>query len=282
MYLILGELPPALAESVRSGFDVMGVENLSILDLFSQLEIVWRLDSASAKFELHLEKGRTLGEDQLLGVIALEPSIEDNTEIKEKEYFRAEKRAALLAWLSGLKCPVVNRISPMFAISSHIPLALWRPALTRCGLSAIDAISSNLQSELKRFVSELSDECDYVPLSADLCYRVATADDLEGLARLTQFCPIHLTQRGLLTYAACVIDRNVFWNQPAPATLIQMQDRLIQLAAVAKLSMLEIGVLIVGETPRVCSIDPFPKLDRFRPETCDAIAKALLSALRSD
>jgi hypothetical protein len=282
MYLILGEPPPSLARSLLAEFHARGAEILSIMDLISEVELVWRLDTAFSKFELHLENGRTLGDEQLLGVIALEPSIGNNSEIKEKEYLRAEKRAALLAWLWSLKCPVVNRIPPILCISPHVPLPLWRPALRRCGLAAVDAILSNLPSELEKFVSELSDECNYVPLSIDQFYRVATSKDFEGLTKLTQFCPIDLRQYSPLTYTACVVDRSIFWNQSVPTVLTDMQDRLIQLAAVTGLSLLEIDVLIAGDTPKVCAINPFPKLDLFRPESCDAIAKALLGMLRLD
>jgi hypothetical protein len=282
MYLFLGKPPSPLERPLFDEFHAIGAEILSVLDLTSEVELVWRLDTASSTFELHLENGRTLGEEELLGVVALEPPIGDNKQIKEKEYFRAEKRAAWLAWIWSLKCPVVNRIPPTLWIPPHVPLPLWRPALRRCGLPAIDAMLSNLPLELDKFVSQPSDECNYVPLSIGQFYRVASSDDFEGLTKLAQFCPINLTQYSPLAYAACVVDRKVFWNQSMPTVLTKMQDPLIQLAAVTGLSFLEVGVLIVGDAPRVCSVNPFPKLDLFRPDTCDAIAKALLGVLRSD
>lgn len=282
MYLILGKPPSPLERPLFDGFRAIGAEILSVLDLNSEIELVWRLDAASSTFELHLADGRTLGEEELLGVVALESSIRDNNQIKEKEYFRAEKRAAWLAWIWSLKCPVFNRIPPALWITPHFPLPLWRPALRRCGLPAIDAILSNLPLELEKFVSPPSDECSYVPLSIDQCYRVASPDDFKGLTRLAQFCPINLTQYSPLAYTACVVDRKVFWNQSTPTVPTEMQDRLIQLAVVTGLLFLEINVLIVGDSPGVCSVTPFPKLDLFQPDTCDAIAKALLGRLWSD
>jgi hypothetical protein len=282
MFLILDELPPPLARSLQTGFDAMGAEIVWISDFASQVELIWRLDTASSAFELHLENGRTLSTEQLFGVVTLAPSIGDNSEIKEKEHFRAEKRAALLAWLWSLQCPVINRIPPMLWISPHIPLALWRPALRKCGLPAVDSILSNLPSELEKFVSELSGECDYVPLSIKELYRVATPADFEGLTKLAPFCSINLAQSSPFTYTACVVERNVFWNQSVSPVLTSLQDRLIQLGVVTGLSFLEIGALIVDGAPRICSISPFPKLDRFRANTCDAIATALLGLLGSD
>jgi hypothetical protein len=282
MYLILGEPPPSLAGSLRTGFDAMDAEILWVTDLISQVELVWRLDTSCSTFELHLENGRTLDEEQLLGVVTLAPSNGDNSEIKEKEYFRAEKRATLLAWLWSLQCPVINRIPPMLCISTHVPLALWRPALGRCGLPAVDSILSNLPSELEKFVSELSGECDYVPLSIKEVYRVATPADFDGLMKLTQFCPVSLTQYGPLTYMACIVKRNVFWNQSGPPVLTTLQDRLMQLTVITGLSFLEVGVVVAGGTPSVFSINPFPELDQFEPETCHGIAEALLDILRSD
>jgi hypothetical protein len=282
MYLILGDLPPPLVGPIRAGFDAVGAEVLWITDLTSQAELAWRLDTSSSTFELHLENGRMVDEEQLLGVVALASSIGDNSGIKEKRYFRAEKRAALLAWLWSLQCPVINRAPPMFWISPHVPLALWRPALSRCGLPVVDSILSNLPSELEKFVSELSRECAYVPLSIKEFYRVTIPADLEGLTKLTQFCPVSLTQYSPLAYTACVVERNVFWNQSVSPVLTNLQDRLIQLGVITGLSFLEIGMLVTGGTPRVRSISPFPKIERFQPETCVAITNALLGLLRSD
>jgi hypothetical protein len=41
----------------------MDAEVVWIADLASQVELVWRLDTASSTFELHLENGRTLDEE---------------------------------------------------------------------------------------------------------------------------------------------------------------------------------------------------------------------------
>jgi hypothetical protein len=282
MYLILGEPPPSLAGLLRTGFDAMGAEIVWISDFASEVDLVWWLGTSSSTFELQLKNGRKLDEEQVLGILAVAPYNGDNSEVKEKEYFRAEKRAALLGWLWSLRCPVVNRIPPMFWISPHVPLALWRPALRRCGLPVVDSILSNLPSELEKFGSEFSGGCDYVPLSIKEFYRAATLADFEGLTKLAQFCLIHLAQYRPRIYSACVVNRKVFWNQSVSPTLTSLQDRLIQLGVVTGLPFLEIGVLVIDGTPWVRSISPFPKLDLFRPDTCVVITKALLGLLRSD
>jgi hypothetical protein len=271
-----------LAGSIQDGFNATGAETLWISDFGSEIDLVWSLDTSYSTFELQLENGRKLNAEQILGVLAISPYGGDNSEVKEKEYFRAEKRAALLAWLWSLQCPVINRIPPILWISPHLPLAFWRPALRRCGLPVVDSILSNVPSELERFVSEFSGECDYVPLSFEEFYRVATPTDFEGLTKLSQFCSINLTQYSPVRYVACVVDRKIFWNQSVSPILTSWQDRLIQLGVVTGLSFLEIGVLVIGGTPRVRSVSPFPKLDLFRPDACDAIAKALFCVLRSD
>jgi hypothetical protein len=282
VYLILGQPPLSLAESIQTGFNAMGAEIVWISDFASEVELVWWLGTSSSTFELQLKNGRKLDEEQVLGVLAVAPYKGDISEIKEKEYFRAEKRAALLAWLWSLRCPVVNRIPPMFWISPHVPLTFWHPALRRCGLPVVDSILSNLPSELEKFVSESSGECDYVPLSIKELYRVATPADFEGLTKLAKFCPINLTQYSPHIYSACVVNRKVFWNQSVSPILTSLQDRLTQLGVVTGLPFLEIGVLVIDGAPRIRSISPFPKLDLFRPDTCGVITKALLSLLRSD
>jgi hypothetical protein len=282
VYLILGEPTKSLAKPLLARLHAIGAEILSITDLTSEIEMMWRLDAALSSFELHLPDGRTILQEQLLGVIALAPSVGDIKSIKEKEYLRAEKRAALLAWIFGLKCPVVNRFRPMFWISPRIPLPLWHRSLTKCGLPVIDEVLSNVPAELKAFAGKFRGDLNYSPLSSEQCYRVATADDFEGLSKLTQFCLINLRHHSPLVYAACIVDRNVFWNQSVPAVLINLQDRLVQFAVTAGLAILEVALLLIGDTPKVCSIEPFPKLERFGPDSCDAIANALLSVLRSD
>jgi hypothetical protein len=282
VYLILGEPTTLLARPLLARFYAIGAEVLSITDLTSEVEIVWRLDTALCWFELHLRDGRTILQEQLQGVIALASANGDIKSIKEKEYSRAEKRAALFAWISSLKCPVVNRFPPMFWILPRIPLPLWRRSLTKCGLPVVDAVLSNVSTELKAFAGQFRGELNYSPLSSQQSYRVATADDFNGLSELTQFCPVNLRHHVPLVYAACILDRNVFWNQSVPTVLINVQDRLVQLAATAGLALLEVTLLLIGDTPKVCSIEPFPKLDRFGPDTCEAIAGALVSVLRSD
>jgi hypothetical protein len=282
VYLILGEPTTLLARPLLARLYAIGAEVLSITDLTSEVEIVWRLDTALCSFELHLPDGRTILQEQLQGVIALAPANRDIKSIEEKEYLRAEKRAALFAWICSLKCPVVNRFPPMFWISPRIPLPLWRRSLTKSGLPVVDAVLSNVPTELRAFAGEFRGELSYSPLSSEECYRVTTADDFEGLSRLTQFCPINLRHHVPVVYAACIVDRNVFWNQSVPTVLINVQDRLVQFAATAGLALLEVALLLIGGTPKVCLIEPFPKLDRFGPDTCEAIANALLSILRSD
>lgn len=282
VYLILGEPTTLLARPLLARFYAIGAEVLSITDLTPEVEIVWRLDAALCSFELHLQNGRTILQEQLQGVIALAPANGDIKSIPEKEYLRAEKRAALCAWIFSLKCPVVNRFPPMFWISPRIPLPLWRRSLTKCGLPVVDTVLSNVPTELKAFAGEFRGELNYSPLSSQQCYRVTTADDFDGLSRLTRFCPINLRHHIPPVYAACIVDRKIFWNQSVPTALINVQDRLVQFAATAGLAVLEVALSLIGDTPQVCSIEPFPKLDRFGPDTCDAIANALLSLLRSN
>ena len=55
-------------------------------------------------------------------------------------YMQSETQAALLACLTGLSCPVINRASASLWYRPRNPLLGWLPLLRRCGLPAPETI----------------------------------------------------------------------------------------------------------------------------------------------
>jgi hypothetical protein len=281
VFLVLGEPITGDSELLPASFRNRGHEVLIIPDLTPKTKFVLRISTSATSCELHLDDGRSFSDKQFDGAVVQKPPRirSDLPNIGQEEYARSEKNAALFAWLWNLKCPVVNRYPPIFWSSTRVPLPFFRQVLSQCKLDVADTALSNASSELRRFASNVSGQIRYTPLSSAKSYPIETANDWVGLSKMAELCPVNLMQVVPPIYTACVVGDTVYWNQAVPPVLTDLEGSLVRLAIVARLSFMEIQLLVAKDTPRVCSIEAFPSLAKFDSGTRELIADALLRML---
>jgi len=283
VYLVLGELAPALADPLFALLRERGKEVLHIPNLTSDVGLNWIFEKGHSSSELRLADGRALHENQISAAIIQKfayPQV-DVADSGQRFDVRAEQEASWFGWFWSLKCPVINRYPPIFWSSNSVPVSLWRSWMKQSGLQATDAVLSNNSEGWKRFVLGSAEEVTYTPLSTSKVYRLTTEEDWSGLKKLAALVPVSLTCFKPPLYFASVVGSNVFWNRAVPRVLTSIQPALIKLATAAGLSFIEVGLLIIDGQSSVYSVDPFPKLTEFKSGRCQEIVDALVSEMES-
>ena len=84
-------------------------------------------------------------------------------------YMQAELRAVMLAWLNGLRCPVINRPDASQWYRSGVPLVAWRRQLRSAGLKLPEVVITSEPEEAAAFRRRLetdgADGAVYAPLT---------------------------------------------------------------------------------------------------------------------
>lgn len=101
----------------------------------------WRYDDAWPEDSRAVVDGVSLREEQLRGVLVRLPSVPGNELVQlhpeERAYVAAEMTAFLLAWLSRLPCPVLNRPTAACLAGPGWRAEQWLHAAARAGLSTV-------------------------------------------------------------------------------------------------------------------------------------------------
>ena len=109
----------------------------AIQDLYrSPSRISWRLDSDRSSTRFRLETGGASFEAEISAVfVRKSPFVhKEGWALDEATYVQAEKEAALLGWIWGLPCPVINRYPPELWFEPAESLEFWRGRIERFGL----------------------------------------------------------------------------------------------------------------------------------------------------
>src|SRR5258708_11519326 len=214
MYLVLGELVPALAGPLFALLEERGEEVLHIPSFTSNVGLNWMFGTGHSSSELRLADGRALHETQISAAIIQkfaypEPDIADAGQGYD---VRAEQEASWFGWFWSLKCPVINRYPPIFWFSKSVSVSLWRPWLKQSGLRVTESVLSNSSEGLRAFASDSAGEVTFAPVSSGKVYRMTTEEDWSGLRKLAALVPVNLTCFKPPLYFASVVGSNVFWN----------------------------------------------------------------------
>ena len=196
---------------------------------------------------------------------------------------QAEMLAATLAWLAGLRCPVINRPSAALWYRGRASLLAWRPLLRRCGLPVPDQVITNDSGEARAFGRRLAAEgvfgVVYAPLTGEASYLVATDAAWQGLDDLQERSPVCLSEPHGETSLACIVGGQIFWDLDPPPETRALEPRLGRLAAVTGLDFLEVVTAPVRGSPGVVVVEPMPVLEHFAPATRVRILDALTALL---
>lgn len=285
MFLLLGgqndEYLIALLETVRGS----GSKAEIVTGAFAQsARLTWAFDSSRSETRLILAGGRRLNDDDIEGVVVRRSGGVERAgwNIEDYSFIEAEHQAALIGWLWSLRCPVINRLPAAVWFHGRLPLAFWNPALRLSGLSPIDCLLSNVEQDLREFGRQ-NRGAVYTPLTGDGHYRLEDNVSWEQLAKLHRQFPVYVAAPYAGLRFACVVGQEVIWATGTQPVTRDVEPALIEFAAVAGLSIVEIGISQTTYGPRVTAIDPEPRLARYcvdsRVRIIDGLA-GLLSGRR--
>jgi hypothetical protein len=116
----------------------------AIQDLYrSPSRISWRLDSDRSSTRFLLETSGASFEAEISAVFVRKSPFAYNEgwALDEATYVQAEKEAALLGWIWGLPCPVINRYPPELWFEPVESLEFWRGRIERFRLELVSTRS---------------------------------------------------------------------------------------------------------------------------------------------
>ena len=285
MYLVFGSPHDPCCTGVLASLQTSGRYARIIENPFAHpARCSWRLDGPTPSSEWAF--GDESAED-IEGVLVRSGAWIDPTGWQPDDfaYVHAETHAALLAWLTSLPCPVINRPVAASWYRPQVPLVAWRPALRRAGLDTPTTLITNSGPSIRTFRDRLAGDgaagAVYAPLTSEARYLVSTDAEWSGLAAFAERAPISLTYPHGDPVLACVIGQTVVWNGDPPADARALEQPLTRFAREASLQCVEIAMAPTTEGPRVVEVEPQPRTDHFSPDAQQLIVAALTRALTS-
>lgn len=222
MHLVLGHPEDSCCAGVLAKLQERGLPVRLLPDLLAPpARLAWRLDDAGLDSRLALDG---LSPETISSVLVrdagwLDPAGWDPA---DHAYMQAKTQAALLAWLAGLLCPVINRACAPLWYRPRMPLLAWRPLLRRAGLPTPE---TNDPARARYFGRRLKADGAggevFTPLTGDGAWLV-TDSDWSGLSTLQELAPVCLTEPHGQAQSACVVgDRSsgTALRRPRPAPL---------------------------------------------------------------
>lgn len=197
-------------------------------------------------------------------------------------YMQAEIQAAMLAWVSAVDCPVVNRVNAELWYRPRVPLLHWLAPLRASGLRMPETIVTDDTEAIDEFRDGL--ESRHVPgavltsLARHETWLVAP-DEWTGVLGLSRHGPVCLSEPHGPARSLCIIGDAMVWNgEPAP-TELALAPRLLRFARLAGLQFVEIAIARVHDGAAVVHVDPLPRLENFDGAARDRIVEALTDLL---
>lgn len=210
---------------------------------------------------------------------AIDPS---GWEPADYAYMQAENQAVMLAWLSALDCPVVNRLNAELWCRARTSLLHWQGLLRRCGLRIPETIVTDSAEILADFRGRL--EADGVPgavftsLSRDNAWLVGPTE-WRGVEVLQTRGPVCLTEPHGPVSLLCIVGRQILWGGHPSEAERALSDQLVTFAQATDLDFVEIALGQVRAGPAVVHVDPLPRLEHFGDEAQHRIIDALTDLL---
>jgi len=282
MFLLVGHSNDSCCQDVRARLAAQDLD-ARIVDspLAPPARLTWRLDARGLTSSLYPH----LPDSAIDGVLVRDTGWLDPAAWEEDDfaYMQAELRAVMLAWLNGLKCPVINRPDASQWYRSGAPLVAWRRQLRSAGLKLPEVVITSEPEEAAAFRRRLeadgNDGAVYAPLTNASSYLLADDDAWTGLASVQAHIAVCLTQAHGPTALACVVRDDVIWNGVPPSYAPAIEPALRRFAAAAALTFVEIAIAPVRGEPTVVLVEPRPRLERYREPARTRIVAALVAAL---
>lgn len=277
MHLILGAPDDPCCTGVLARLRERGLDaHLLFQPLAAVGRFSWCLDDTGADSRLAIDR---LATEMISSVFVRDVGVLSPVGWKPPDhaYMQAEIRAALLAWLESLPCPVINRMPAAVWYRQLIPLVEWLPLLRRAGLPVPEILLTSDPTEARNFSRRLNGAL-CTPLTSDASW-IITERDWPGLARLQEFAPICLTEAHGATWPACVIGDQVIWDGDPPAAVVALAPQLLRFADLCRLSWFEAVIASVRRGLGVTMIATFVQFDHFQDAARERILDALANIL---
>jgi hypothetical protein len=282
MYLLLGDQKSTICTAMLELLKAEG-HNARIIEnpLLSPFCFSMRLDTFASASWLTWEDGTHLSDKEIEGVLVGRPGRipSEGWELAELSYAEQENRAALLAWLWSLECPVVNRYPAAVWYQPDLPLLFWQAQLELSGLSTLPSLITNVEQEADDFVAGLGTESVFAPLTAGVRYPLASNFDPRRLGAIQSRMPVHLTGTSGTPKLACLVGSRVVWDEPAPADVDQLEWCFKRFSALVGLDFLEFAVARTADGPRMAAVHAFPRIENFASTTQHQILLTLIQLL---
>jgi len=248
----------------------------------------WRLDSAASASQFAWGDEEPIAGDDLDSVLVRTTGWIDPAgwEPADLAYMQAETQAALLGWLWGLACPVVNRLpSALWYRPRAAPLS-WQGMMSRCGLPTPEILVTNVEGEARAFGERLKREgvngAVYGPLTSDARYLISDDGDWAGLAALQESTPISLTCPHGEARLACVVGEQVVWEGEPNPEMTDLEPALVRFAEAAGLAFVELALAPTPNGICVIRVEPHANLEHFGEAARQRIAEGIVDLLTAE
>ena len=282
MHLLLGHPDDLCCAGVFARLEARGLAVRLVPEpLAPPARLTWRLDAAGVTSSLYPD----LPDTEIAGILVRDIGLlnPEGWDAADHAYMQAEFRAAILAWLAGLVCPVINRPVAARWYGAGAPIFAWRRLLQGSGLPLPEVVVTSDPSEARAFRRRLAMDgvagAVYVPLTGAASYLLGDDEAWERLARLQKRAPVCLTEPHGPVTLACVVGDKIIWDGPLPPEAPDFELALSRFAGAAGLAFVEIALARVRCGLAVVLVEPQPRLERFTESARDQILDAITALL---
>jgi hypothetical protein len=254
--------------------------------LSGDTSLCWKFDTAHSQSSFRWCEEPAIVGSALQGVLlrgtgeATNPGGWDPADLA---YVNVETRAALIAWLQSLACPVVNRLTADLWFRPRRPLVAWHTLFLSCGLPTLAIQMTNDLTTARQFADRWHGELIYAPLTSSVRYPVVMTQQWSELARLMEHLPVTLLEpyQGTACYAT-IVGRRVIWSDESGLTVAEreaVEAGLRQLAFVLQVDLVQVELLVGTHGPRCIDVNIFPQFAVHSPEEQMALGEGIVTLL---
>lgn len=286
MYLLLGNSQDPWCLLIGNLLKIRGQPYRHIVSPLSHPSgFAWELCNDCSLGQIVWQDGSLISNDQISGVLVcntMNVTDPEGWQPDDFAYVQAELQASVLAWLWSLDCPVVNRYPAAMWCRAQLPLLYWQPLLTRCGLTVLETLVTNVPQVARSFGQRQSiktvNSVVYGPLNSDVRYLITSEKDWNSLDAMQTIAPVCLMPPHGAPQFVCVVGQRVVWGDPASGMAL-FEPALRHFAAAAGLGFVELAFALVSGTVCVVAVDTTPNFSHFSGASRQQIAELILQVL---